>query len=102
MDKHVVEAHMRERDSRGDCTSKVFSVGSFNPGEKIHITFKVVDTKVYVSTNKVTLPGYSYSFWQGKNYGMHFKVGVYDQGTGKDGTKGGKVKLSNLVVGHTK
>jgi hypothetical protein len=96
MNNNEVTSHFRDKD----CNSKSSSVGFFSPGEQIHVNFKVDNTNVYVSTNKVTLPVYSYSFWQYKNYKMHFKVGVYDQASGTDGSKGGKVKLSNLKVTH--
>jgi hypothetical protein len=65
-----VTAHMRD----SSCNSKNFHVGYFSMGEAIHMTFTVKDYDVYVSSNKVTLPAYSYSFWKGSNYKMHFKV----------------------------
>jgi len=40
---------------------------------------KVDGYNVYVSSNKQVLEKYDYSFWKGSHYGMHFKVGLYDQ-----------------------
>eukprot|EP00128_Syssomonas_multiformis_P018265 Colp12_sorted_trinity150504_noHs@12897 len=96
-DAQEVSAHMRDKD----CNSKVFKAGKYKVGEKIDISFRVQDYDVYVATNKVVLPKYSYSFWKGHNYQMHFKVGDYVQGTAKSHTQGGKTKLSHLSVHHS-
>ena len=91
-----VTAHFRD----SACNSKSVSVGQFSLGETIKMSFAVNGYNVVVSSNKVTLPAYSYSFWKGANYQMHFKVGTYVQGTGADHSKGGKSKLSALSVTH--
>jgi hypothetical protein len=95
-DSKKVEAHMRNET----CHGVTFSVGKYELGEKIEIDFEVKDTKVYISSNKVTLDPYSYSWWKNANYGMHFKVGPYDQGTGGSSSKGGRLKLSHLEISH--
>lgn len=92
----LVTAHMRDDDCRGVS----FELGHFDFDENIDISMKVDGYDVYVSSNKVTLDKYDYSFWKGKHYGMHFKVGVYDQNKGKSGSVGGKAKVSNLKISH--
>eukprot|EP00462_Mataza_sp_D1_P006161 CAMPEP_0175121396 /NCGR_PEP_ID=MMETSP0087-20121206/1143_1 /TAXON_ID=136419 /ORGANISM="Unknown Unknown, Strain D1" /LENGTH=155 /DNA_ID=CAMNT_0016402929 /DNA_START=346 /DNA_END=816 /DNA_ORIENTATION=+ len=95
-----VESHFRVFDGKS-CHSKAYPVGHFNLGEPIHISFVVDNFNVFVSTNKAALPAFDYSAFDGHHYGMHFKVGAYDQGKGSDSSKGGKTQLSNLVVQHS-
>jgi len=93
----LVTAHMRDES----CCSATFKLGKFELDEDIEISMKVDGYNVYVSSNKVTLNKYSYSWWKGDNYGMHFKVGLYDQNTGSKSSNGGKAKLSNLKISHS-
>lgn len=92
-----VTAHFRDKD----CNSKTYSLGKYALSEPIKMTFVVDGVHVYVSSDKVTLPKYSYSFWANSNYQMHFKVGTYVQGHGSDHSKGAKSKLSQLEVSHS-
>ena len=96
-----VTAHMRGLNSDGTCSSVSYSVGSYKPGELIHVHFRVVDYSVYVYTDKVTLPKYSYSFWKGHDYEMHFKTGAYDQDSGNDSSAGGRTLMHKLDVYHS-
>jgi hypothetical protein len=93
----AVEAHMRDVDAN----NVKYSLGTFTLKEKIVMKFVVDGYGVYVSSNKVALPKYDYSYWKGSNYGMHFKVGVYDQNTGTSSTIGGKSRLSGLKITHS-
>lgn len=94
----LLTAHMRGHDASG-CTNVQFNLGNFDLDEKMDISMTVNGYDVRVSSNKVTLPSYDYSFWKGAHYGMHFKVGLYDQNSG--GSGGAKGKLSNLRISHT-
>lgn len=96
----LVTAHMRSK-SGNSCSSENFKLGKFDMGEKIHIDMKVDGYYVYVSSNKVQLDKYDYSFWKGSHYGMHFKVGLYDQTSCKSCSSGAKAKLSNLKIKHS-
>lgn len=95
----LVTAHMRSK-SGGGCSSEIFKLGNFGLNEKIQISMEVNGYNVYVSSNKVKANRYDYSFWKGKHYGMHFKVGVYDQTSCSSCSSGAKAKLSNLKITH--
>lgn len=77
-----------------------FSLGKFDLNEPITINIIVDGFNLYVSSNKGSMPTYSYAFWKNHNYGMHFKVGVYLQGKGSVFFNGGKVKISNFKTSH--
>ena len=91
-----VTAHTRNEH----CDNVSNDLGHFDLDEEIIIEMTVDDYDVFISSNKVTLPKIDYSFWKGAHYGMHFKVGVYDQCTGNSDTDGSKSKLSNLKITH--
>lgn len=93
--KHVI-AHTRDHN----CHSVNYDLGSFGIDEEIEIEMTVDDYDVYIKSNKATVPALDYSFWKGANYGMHFKVGLYDQCTGSSDSDGSKSKLYNLHITH--
>jgi len=93
--------HLREKN--GNNVNR--DLGRYDLKEKIKIVielkgFDVVVTAVGASGNMKTV-NYSYKFWSGDNYKMHFKVGVYDQNSGNSGSVGGKVRLSALRISHS-
>lgn len=90
-------AHTRDKN----CQGVKHNLGSYTMDEEIHISMTVDGYYVYVSSNKVNLGKIDYSFWKGANYGMHFKVGIYDQCSGKSSEDGGKTKLSGLQITHS-
>lgn len=94
----LVTAHMRDKKG-GDCSGVTYELGKFKLDENIDISMEVDGYDVFVSSNKVSSVLHDYSFWKGEHYGMHFKVGVYDQN--KNGSRGGKAKLSNLKISHS-
>jgi len=94
-------AHYRKQMENGKCQSVREHAGFFKLNEKIEVTFEVVGSDVFVATNKVKLPRFSYKQWKGTDYNMQFKVGTYNQGTGSSSTKGGRVKLHNLRTEHS-
>lgn len=93
----LLTAHMRKQKD-GDCKGVTYELGNFNINENIDISMEVEGYDVYVSSNKASV-SHDYSFWKGKHYGMHFKVGAYNQD--KSGSGAGKVKLSNLKISHS-
>lgn len=96
----LLTAHMRKKNGDG-CSGVTYELGKFSLSENIDISMEVIGYDVYVSSNKVSLDAHDYSFWKGKHYGMHFKVGVYDQHKDRSGSGAGKAKLSNLKISHT-
>jgi hypothetical protein len=92
----LVSAKMRDKN----CNSVSFDLGKFKLDEDINISLKVDGYNVYVSSNKQVLEKYDYSFWKGSHYGMHFKVGLYDQNSSGKSSSGGQAKLSNLKITH--
>lgn len=93
----AVTAHVRNK--QGDNIN--LDMGHYSLNEKINMMMSVDGYEVTVKSDKASHT-YSYDFWKGANYGMHFKVGVYDQGEGSSSSKGGKTKLSNLKITHSK
>jgi hypothetical protein len=87
---HMVEAHYWDHQK--------VQLGNFNLGEPINVQFKVDGTQVSLHTNKGS---HSRDASDHKNTKMHFKVGMYTQSQGSDGSKGGKSVLSGLSESHS-
>jgi hypothetical protein len=90
------EAEFKNRD----CNAVSYNIGKFSFGEKIEGTMVVDGYDVSISTQKGSA-SLDYTWWKGRDYGMHFKVGVYAHGTGKDSSKGGKTMLSGISISHS-
>ena len=95
----LVTAHMRNKKD-GSCSGVTYELGKFQLDENIEISMEVDGYDVFVSSNKASV-SHDYSFWKGQHYGMHFKVGLYDQNKNENGSSGGKAKLSNLKISHS-